>query len=212
MKLLKRILACIINCVAHIFTYDIYLRFIGLGNYLFTKWISNFIKHIGNNTIIEKGCSLYGMSYISIGSNTTIQKGSSVEAHYKYKEQQFSPSIVIGDYCNFGQYNHISGINSIIIGNHVLTGKRVTIIDNNHGCFDEDSLNLPPQERRLMSKDAGVIIDDKVWIGENVCILSGVHIGECSVIGANAVVTKDIPPYSLVAGVPAKIIKTLNND
>lgn len=55
-----------------------------------------------------------------------------------------------------------------------------------------------------------LLIDDNVWIGENVVVLSGVHIGKGSIIAANAVVTKDIPPYSMAVGVPAKVIKTLS--
>ena len=66
-------------------------------------------------------------------------------------------------------------------------------------------MNVQPRLRQLVSKGE-VIIEDNVWIGNNVCILGGVRIGMGSIIGANTVVTKDIPPYSIAAGVPAKII------
>ena len=90
----------------------------------------------------------------------------------------------------------------------MLTGRRVTIIDNNHASFSKEQLDKNPLTRPITTK-GDVLIDDNVWIGENVVVLSGVHIGKGSVIAANAVVTSDIPPYSMAAGVPARIIKTL---
>ena len=69
---------------------------------------------------------------------------------------------------------------------------------------------MPVAKRRLHSKGP-IIIEDNVWIGENACILENVRIGKCSIIGANAVVTHDIPPYSVAVGVPAKVIKTIRS-
>lgn len=86
-----------------------------------------------------------------------------------------------------------------------MTGRWVTISDNNHGRTDRNTLQLPPVERRLYSK-GNVVIGDNVWIGDKATILSGVTIGDGAVIGANSVVTKDVPEYSVVAGNPAKII------
>lgn len=118
------------------------------------------------------------------------------------------PILIIGENCCIGEYNHISAANRIILGNNVLTGRRVTIIDNNHGSFSKEQLDKNPLTRPITTK-GDVLIDDNVWIGENVVVLSRVHIGKGSVIAANAVVTSDIPPYSMAAGVPARIIKTL---
>ena len=67
---------------------------------------------------------------------------------------------------------------------------------------------MHPLKRPLVSK-GGVVIGDNVWICDNVCILSGVTIGNGAVVAANAVVTHDVPPYTMVAGVPAKVIKSL---
>lgn len=93
-----------------------------------------------------------------------------------------------------------------MIGNEVLTGKWVTITDNSHGETDKESLCVAPNKRSVINKGP-VIIHDKVWIGDKATILPGVTIGEGAVVGANAVVTKDVPPYSVAAGVPAKIVK-----
>lgn len=97
---------------------------------------------------------------------------------------------------------------SIRLGNNVLTGKRILITDNSHGVFEEGMLDVPPILRPLNSK-GGITIEDNVWIGEKASIMPGVHIGKGVIIACNAVVTKDIPPYCVVAGVPAKIVKKL---
>ena len=115
------------------------------------------------------------------------------------------PSLEIGSYCNFGGFNHITCTNKIVVGNKVLTGRWVTISDNNHGDTSQDMLQKHPMERPIISKGP-VIIEDDVWIGDKATILAGVHIGKGAVIAANAVVTKDVPAYSVVAGNPARII------
>ena len=97
----------------------------------------------------------------------------------------------------------------IYIGNNVLTGRYVYISDNSHGdTSDITQISIPPINRSLKSKGK-VIIEDNVWIGERVCMLSGVKVGYGAIIVANSVVTKDVPPYSVSAGVPAKVLKTI---
>ena len=115
------------------------------------------------------------------------------------------PSVIIGDNVSLGEYCHITAIESVKIGNNLLTGRFVTITDNSHGLTDLKSLKLPPSKRPIVSKGA-VTIKDNVWIGDKVTILPGVTIGEGAVIAANSVVTKDVPPYSVVGGIPAKIL------
>ena len=92
------------------------------------------------------------------------------------------------------------------MGNNILTGRYVYISDNSHGKSNKEELDIPPIKRKLYVKGP-VIIEDNVWIGERVCILSGVHIGKGAIIAANAVVTHDVPAGCIVGGVPAKIIK-----
>lgn len=118
----------------------------------------------------------------------------------------FNPKIHIGENCSFGAWNHITATNCIKIGNNLLTGKWVTITDNSHGETDFETLQLPPIMRPITSKGP-VIIGDNVWIGDKATILPGVTIGDGAVIAANAVVTKDVPAYSVLVGNPARIIK-----
>lgn len=116
------------------------------------------------------------------------------------------PEIRIGKNCSFGSWNHISASNSIIIGDGLLTGKWVTIVDNAHGGTGMSDLEVRPWLRPIVSKGP-VIIGNNVWIGDKATILPGVTIGNGSVIAANAVVTKDVPAFCIAGGNPARIIK-----
>ena len=119
-----------------------------------------------------------------------------------------APILEIGDNVSIGEYSHITCANKITIGNGVLTGRFVLITDNAHGkCTNEDS-DIAPLQRNIYSKGE-VIIKENVWIGDKATILPGVTIGKGAVIAANAVVTKDVPDYTIVAGVPAKIVKQI---
>ena len=161
--------------------------------------------HLMEGIIISPD-QLLGEKYISIGKGTTIYKGCILTAWDKYREQTFTPLIKIGNNCNIGEYAHITACKEIIIGNNVLTGRRIYISDNAHGNSSKEEIDIPPIKRPLYVKGP-VIIEDNVWIGERACILSGVHIGKGAIIAANAVVTHDVPSGCIVGGVPAKIIK-----
>lgn len=192
----------------------------------YSKWnllikISKIIQTINDYIYSLKYCKLFncqdvffkrqvnftlGEKYFSIEKGTSFGKLVVLTAWDTYEGESFSPEVIIGENCNFGDYLHLTCINKITIGNGVLTGRWVTISDNGHGNTDFVTLQIPPQKRKLSFKGP-VVIGDNVWIGDKATILSGVNIGEGAVIAANAVVTKDVIPYSVVAGNPAKIIK-----
>lgn len=108
----------------------------------------------------------------------------------------------IGDHTRIGLHNTIIG--PVVIGSHVNLAQGITITALNH-IFSDPQKRIDEQG---VSTDQ-VIIEDDTWIGANAVILPGVTIGRHSVIAAGAVVTKDIPPHSLAAGIPAKIIKQI---
>jgi acetyltransferase-like isoleucine patch superfamily enzyme len=110
--------------------------------------------------------------------------------------------VVIGDHTRIGLHNTVIG--PVTIGSHVNLAQGITITALNHN-FGDKSQRIDDQG---ISTDP-VIVGDDIWIGANAVILPGVNIGHHSVVAAGAVVTKDVPPHSLVAGVPAKIIKEI---
>ena len=175
---------------------------------IYTIWVVQELGSDITNVSIKRYSNFIGERNIYLGANTIIEKHCCIETIEEYVGCKYQPKIILGNNVHLGEYNHLTAINSITIKDGVLTGRRVTISDNNHGLFNIDDLMENPSKRILSSKGE-VVIGRNVWIGENVCILSGVKIGDGCVIAANAVVTKSIPDYCLVAGVPAKIIKQI---
>ena len=110
--------------------------------------------------------------------------------------------VIIGDHTRVGLHNTIIG--PVTIGSHVNLAQGITVTALNHN-FEESCKRI--DEQGVTTKP--VIIGNDIWIGANAVILPGVSIGDHSVVAAGAVVTKDVPPHSLVAGVPAKIIKKI---
>lgn len=179
----------------------------GIKRHYYTGYISRYFRKFGKNSFIEYSCLFKGLEYITIGQNVSISENGIITA-WKFKNKS-NPEIVLGNNVSIGENCHITAINKIIIGNDVLMGKMITITDNSHGyCNNFEELMLHPSKREVFSKGP-VIIKDRVWIGDKATILPAVTIGEGSIVGANSVVTKDIPDFCIVAGIPAKVIRKL---
>lgn len=112
--------------------------------------------------------------------------------------------VSLGDNSSFDAHSKVSGC---FVGNNVMIGRSLTVIARDH-CIDRIDI---PMIQQGFTKIEPIIIDDDVWIGDNVIILKGVHVHSHSVIAAGAVVTKDVPEYAIVGGVPAKVIRFRNN-
>lgn len=170
-----------------------------LFSYLMTK-----IKY-PSARLIRSPIYIRGSKFIVIGKRLTTGVGCRFDAFSKQK------NIVIefGDDVQINDYVHISAIESIKIGNRALLASNIFISDHNHGCYSVSSKHsspiTPPIHRELSS--APVVIEEDVWIGEYVSILPGITIGKGSIIGAGSVVTKNISPYTIAAGNPARVIK-----
>ena len=161
------------------------------------------LSQVGTGGMTELPLTILGEKNIVIGDSFSARKNLRMEVYEGYLDHK--PFIKIGnDVCiNFNV--HIGAINGIEIGDNVLIGSNVLITDHDHGNTDFETLQIPPLKRPLVSKGK-VNIKKNTWIGENVVILAGVTIGENSVIGANTVVTKDIPPNTVVIGNSIKVL------
>lgn len=140
------------------------------------------------------------------GKHVTIGKFSYFLPVTEYAGIKYHPTIKIGNRCGIGIRNSFACINSIEIGDDVLFAGYVHITDHSHGYEDPQK---PIVMQPLISK-GGVKIGNQCWLGFACEILSGVTIGEHSIVAARAVVTKDVPAYSIVAGNPARVIKKYN--
>ena len=204
LKFLSRILA-------FLYPYSLHQRITEWKNTFNTLWIRNFIGHFGEHSRICYPCDLQGDGFknISIGDYSTINRHTILGCWTKYGNQEFpNASITIGNNCSIGEYNHITACNKITIGNGLLTGRYVIISDNSHGGLTKEESLIEPAKRYLISKGE-VTIGNNVWLGDKVAVLSGVHIGNNVIVAANAVVTKDLPDNCMAAGVPAKVVKMI---
>ena len=138
---------------------------------------------------------------------TRMKKGKDVRIHP-------SASLRCGKNISLGKNSHInqyccvwaSENSKIVLGDNLLMGPGVKIFSSNHGI----QADLPMNQQGWVEKD--VVIGNDVWLGANSVIVPGVKIGDGSIVAAGAVVTKEVPPYTIVGGVPAKIIKERNQN
>lgn len=159
-----------------------------------------------NARLIRLPFDIRNKKNIKIGKNFTSGFGCRLEA-FPIKESE-NKILVFGNNVEINDYVHIASGENIEIGNNVLIASKVFISDLNHGNYkgkEQDSPLTTPNNRKLSANP--ILIKDNVWIGEGVCILSGVTIGYGSIIGAMSVVTKDIPDYSIAVGNPARVVK-----
>jgi len=126
-----------------------------------------------------------------------VGKNNCIEAGFRFGMKDI---LIIGNNCEINEDVYIQ---SAIIGNYVLIAQRVAILAVTHKF---DSLEVPIIKQGS-TKANPVIIEDDVWIGRNVVVMPGLRLGKGSIIGAGAIVTKDVPKYAIVGGVPAKIIR-----
>lgn len=182
----------------------IYQRFKSLLYYLFVySFYKLRFKKIGYKSWILSPLLIEGYSNISIGDRVVIGRKSWLAS--KSISLNVESKLIIGDGCIIGNFNHIYATDEVIIEKNVLTADKVYIADCSH-CYEDVKTPILKQPIKQLNK---VVIGEGSWIGENVCII-GASIGKGCVIGANSVVNKDIPEFSVAVGIPARVIKKYN--
>lgn len=169
-----------------------------LWKQLLYKWkFGKIFESYGDNNIIRKYAEIKKTdgAYLSIGSNCVIDEYAVLLL------TKPNPSLEIGDYVTVGRNTIISVKDKCVIGDFTLIGPMVQITDNNHTTNGD---NLIKYQRSTIKP---ITIGQDCWIGSGAKVLAGVTIGNGAVIGANSVVTKDIPPFAIAVGCPARVIK-----
>lgn len=165
------------------------------------KWVQilvNPLKHKkGKGALIRQRTRIDVLPFnrFEIGNNSTIEDFSTVNNGVG--------DIIIGDRTRVGISNVLIG--PVTIGNDVILAQNVVLSGLNHSYED-----ISTPIRRQKVKTSEIVIEDEAWIGANVVITAGVRIGKHSVVAAGSVVNKDVPPYSIAVGNPAKVVKQFN--
>lgn len=186
------------------------------NNYSFSETISNIYALICTKLFYKNARLIRRPFYCRGRSRLQYGEGFTTGHHCRFDllgiSGDHTKNLIIGKNCKLGDNVHIVANEKVIIGDNCLMASKIFISDTSHGSYSEPNSNsspdIPPDERPLYTKP--VSIGNNVWIGENVCILLGVDIGDGCIIGANSVVNENIKANSIVAGAPAKIIKVYN--
>ena len=170
-----------------------------VGRILFAlRYRARFVR-LGAGAFMFSPYRIDGAEGISLGEASSLQGGSWL---YCLGRNGRPARLHIGRGCVLGYNNHITAVESVCIGDHVLTANNVYISDNLHAYEDV----LTPVMHQPVIVKGRVDIGDGTWLGESVAVI-GARIGKNCVIGANAVVTRDIPDYCVAVGIPARVIR-----
>lgn len=163
------------------------------------------LRHRGERIQMDPSVRVTGAEYIEIGDDAVIQPYSRIEAidHYGRTGQRFQPRLSIGARCTIEFNVHIGVCHRVEIGSDVMIAGSAYISDHVHSYADPTR----PVSQQPLSEQGHVSIGNGSHIGEGACIFSNVTLGEHVIVGANAVVTKDVPAFCVVAGVPARILR-----
>lgn len=161
---------------------------------------------LAHGSFIDEGVYIHATpGGVEIGRNTIVMHGAVLHV-YNFRGLP-NAGIQIGEDSLIGEYSVIRGQGGVTIGNRVYTSPMTQIIAVNHVYNDP---NKPFVEQGITAQ--GIVVEDDVWLGSAAIITDGVHIGKGAVVAAGAVVTHDVPPYTIVAGVPAKPIKEITGN
>ena len=172
-----------------------------IRNKLTSFWVNRRYGHFGKGSKMIKPMRIINKAHIFIGNDCIFLHSARLEA---IKHSKGQGTLRIGNNTTFQQHCHLIAADNLTIGNDCVFSAYVYVAD----CSHPYSPNVDIMKGDLDIKSTA--IGNHCFVGIGACIMPGVRVGDFSVIGANAVVTRDIPPYSMVGGVPARILKKYN--
>lgn len=177
---------------------------------LYSAYIRHQFRQCGELKLGSTQLHLFGLRYMEFGDQVEMHFNARVQCidYFQPTDQHFKPRLILHDHVVVQAMCHIGCIDRVEIGEWSTMGARCYITDHTHGGTSREELLLPPRKRPLVSRGP-VKIGKYVHLGEGVCVMPGVTIGDYSVIGAGSVVTHDIPPFCVAVGSPAKVIKQI---
>lgn len=171
-------------------------------------WVYRMLfRHMGAGTFVSPFIQCVGLECVSLGDRSVISRNTRLLALKAYGSQAFDPQINIGKDVSIGFGCTLSCINRIEIGHHVTIGDNVYIADSHHDYRDPE---LGVLQQPLLPGQ--VSIGQGAWVGYGAFVAGNVSLGEHSVVGANSVVTRSVPAYTVVAGVPAKPVRRFSHE
>lgn len=169
---------------------------------LFTAIISTQFRHIGRGTRIQPPFRCMNFGQISLEDEVMIHRDCWIHVVGDSAGSN-SSKLIIKSHAGIGMGATISAAQQVVIEEYVLLARNVYISDNSHAFEDVTD----PIMCQGMEKPKPVLIGRHSWLGQNVCILPGVSIGEHCIVGANSVVKSSIPDFSVAVGSPARVVK-----
>ena len=163
-------------------------------------------RRIGAASFVSPFIQAVGLDCVTLGNRSRISRNTRLLALKSYGSQVFSPDIVIGDNVSIGFGCTLSCVNRLVIGHDVTIGDNVYLADSHHD-YSNPALGVLSQP--LLTGE--VVIGQGAWIGYGAFVAGNVSIGEHAVVGANSVVTRSVPAYTVVAGVPARPVKRFDH-
>lgn len=166
------------------------------------------LGQLGSGSALHRPRILRGRKQIRIGDRCLVLSHSLIDAISEYRGKRYCGSIAIGNDVYIGRYVYLVAAHGITISDGCVLSEHVYITDENHGY---NPLRGPIMEQDLESKGQ-VVLGANSFLGYRVVVMPGVTLGEWCIVGANSVVTRSFPSYSMIAGVPAKLIKVFSHE
>jgi acetyltransferase-like isoleucine patch superfamily enzyme len=171
---------------------------------LFTLLLANQFAQFGSGSRVSPPLRFWGLDQMSLGQGVIIHRNCWI--HIAAGSRPKGIKLIIGSHTGIGMGATIAVAEKVVLGEHVLLARNVYIADHAH-AFSDTAIPIMDQGIDTIKP---VSIGSKSWLGQNVVVLPGVAIGEHCVVGANSVVNRSIPDYSIAVGAPARVVKTYN--